>query len=557
MQGRARALIQSLVLAALGAGCPAPEVSSLCPIPESATLAQRQLAACQCSGQVEQATFDSYQQRKLDLLIVIDNSGTMAKKQKSLSDALARLPLLLQGLDAHIGVVTTDVGAWTAPDQPFATSFAGCDSFAGDDGKLQAVSCLDRTGVSAEAVSTCRQLCPDRKFVPTNGTAFLSLTKGRTNVPAAMEPDSRTGQLVDHGLAYALRCMTLVGDGGCILSSPLEAMKRALQHPANSGFLRSDAPLVVILVTDKDDCSVQLSRRQENDPRTRDCTTPSANASFDCFRPAYRCMARSLICKEPLNLVGDKTDCRERSDSYLESVDHYVQFLSTLRGQRSMESIGVWSVPGLHPGGLLKVVQELGLSGSPGLTVARADIAVCQDAADPTSYAGPQLRLSKFSAALQKEFPTSGAFAEANICQPMLVSEVWEQYLGFGFRRRYGLPFSLRELPAVQADGSPACLVGDVPYQEDTGTPQRYFPACSAACCDKLLVDRIGQDGFSEATVSACQAEPSDCFCAGPAQLDSWSPASLQVWRYQNRDPPPATRISVRCLHKGGEGGCG
>ena len=107
MQGRARALIQSLVLAALGAGCPAPEVSSLCPIPESATLAQRQLAACQCSGQVEQATFDSYQQRKLDLLIVIDNSGTMAKKQKSLSDALARLPLSLQGLDAHIGVVTT------------------------------------------------------------------------------------------------------------------------------------------------------------------------------------------------------------------------------------------------------------------------------------------------------------------------------------------------------------------------------------------------------------------------------------------------------------------
>ena len=110
MQGHARDLIQSLVLAALGAGCPAPEVSSLCPIPESATLAQRQLAACQCSGRVAQATFGTYQHRKLGLLIVIDNSTIKPASARMIAEKLKEKGVF--SLDAPVS--GGDIGARNA-----------------------------------------------------------------------------------------------------------------------------------------------------------------------------------------------------------------------------------------------------------------------------------------------------------------------------------------------------------------------------------------------------------------------------------------------------------
>ena len=54
----------------------------------------------------------------------------------------------------------------------------------------------------------------------------------------------------------AFGCIAAVGSAGCGFEAPLEAVYRVLTTPAiNPGFLRDDALLVVILMTDEDDCS--------------------------------------------------------------------------------------------------------------------------------------------------------------------------------------------------------------------------------------------------------------------------------------------------------------
>src|SRR4051794_28802063 len=69
---------------------------------------------------------------KLDLLVVVDNSGGMTQKQEALTAGFPLLVDALGGEDAlpsmHVGVVSTDVGIG-------GYSLGGCTG-EGDDGKL-------------------------------------------------------------------------------------------------------------------------------------------------------------------------------------------------------------------------------------------------------------------------------------------------------------------------------------------------------------------------------------------------------------------------------------
>lgn len=60
------------------------------------------------SGSAVSETFDQVAGRLLDILVVIDNSGSMANEQKNLSDKLSKLLDQVDAADWQIGVVTTD-----------------------------------------------------------------------------------------------------------------------------------------------------------------------------------------------------------------------------------------------------------------------------------------------------------------------------------------------------------------------------------------------------------------------------------------------------------------
>ncbi len=225
----------------------------------------------------------------LDLLFVVDNSETMAGRQLALKYSFARLLSYLEfaegGLpDLHVGVVSTDMGVGDEP-------VPGC-SFAGDQGRLQA----------APRLNGC----------PTLDGSFLRDYR---------DGDDRDTNFGELPLDEAFSCISTLGTGGCQFEQPLEAMRRALDgsNPANDGFLRPDAALGVVILTDEDDCSVF-------DPTM---FAPDQYGEISKFR----CFANGVTCEgDDVRIVGEYHDCHAKLNSdYMYSVGGYSRFVSDLK----------------------------------------------------------------------------------------------------------------------------------------------------------------------------------------------------------------------------------
>src|SRR5262245_46620787 len=159
--------------------------------------------------------------RNLDLLFVIDDSGSMRQEQASLAGNFPRFVEVLESVagglpDLHLGVVSTNVG--TGPVGGGGDACAGN----GDNGVLQLPSD-----------------CP-----PLDGGArYIS--------DVEIDEDSGEREINYSGtLADQFSCMAQLGTGGCGFEQPLEAAARALDNQsANAGFLRDDAYLMIVFLT--------------------------------------------------------------------------------------------------------------------------------------------------------------------------------------------------------------------------------------------------------------------------------------------------------------------
>ncbi len=165
--------------------------------------------------------------RNVDILFMIDNSSEMTAMQKKLA---LQMPTFIESFESlagglpnvHIAVISSDLGA---PGD--ATSSLMCTA-AGDKGLFQ---------VGAG--------CTTSPLVP--GATFISNVDGVANY---------TGNLED-----VLSCVTLLGYQGCGFEHQLGSIARALgadgaPMPAeNAGFLRPDAELAIIVLSNEDDCS--------------------------------------------------------------------------------------------------------------------------------------------------------------------------------------------------------------------------------------------------------------------------------------------------------------
>jgi len=223
--------------------------------------------------------------RDLDLLFVIDDSGSMAEEQASLTANFQTFINVLETLegglpDVHIGVVSSDLGAG-----PYA--IAGCQGD-GDGGAL-------RVG--------------DASCAPV-GAGFLSDVS-----------DGAGGRIRNYPgtLAEAFACNASLGTTGCGFEQHLESMRRALDgsSPGNAGFLRDDAYLAVVFIADEDDCSTRDAAMF--DPAA---TELGALSSFRCFEHGVEC---------------DATGCYPREDSpFMYGIQEYVDFLKSLKDDDSL-----------------------------------------------------------------------------------------------------------------------------------------------------------------------------------------------------------------------------
>ena len=188
----------------------------------------------------------------LDILFVIDNSGSMATSQQRIAEAIDEFaaPLMAASLDVRIAVTTTDAGN---PRCPGTTP---------EKGALQTTSCRARVQ-DGEFVSNdvdfslaCLDACQHDTI------EILPTVTTDDPFPAPrpwVEWRPGSGNL-EIPLAEALACMLPQGVAGCGFESQLESLYRAIAHmqddddPA-AGFLRPDAHFVAIVVTDETDCS--------------------------------------------------------------------------------------------------------------------------------------------------------------------------------------------------------------------------------------------------------------------------------------------------------------
>ena len=198
----------------------------------------------------------------VDMLFMIDNSGSMREEQENL---IRELPRMVQALTTgdrdgdgtvdfapirslHVGFITSDMGSGNQRGVPT------CAPGLGDDGLLR------RTSTSE---APCMAMYPSGTF--------------------AFNPSDDLREFID-----TVSCVALVGTEGCGFEQQLEAPLKALTPAspeswtragyvpsrfydsasglpdrlaghgsnANAGFLRPDSTLAIILLTDEEDCSL-------------------------------------------------------------------------------------------------------------------------------------------------------------------------------------------------------------------------------------------------------------------------------------------------------------
>jgi hypothetical protein len=147
---------------------------------------------------------------KMDLLFVIDNSGSMSEEQENLASNFPRVIGVLDalkggGIDYRVGVTTTSIGAALA-GIPFLMSTS-------ENGAL----------------------------LQTNDMQQPWLSRGEPN------------------LAERFTALATVGTSGSGKEQPLRAALAAVSEPlttgSNAGFLRPDALTAIVVLTDEDDSS--------------------------------------------------------------------------------------------------------------------------------------------------------------------------------------------------------------------------------------------------------------------------------------------------------------
>lgn len=223
---------------------------------------------------------------RLDVLFVVDNSETMYDEQMGLEMAFERLRGHLQFVsggmpDLHVGVVSTDLGVGEA-------QVAGCTT-EGDGARLQ----------HASLYGDC--LGPTDPFI-------------RDELAGDMRVRNYDGDLTE-----TFGCISQLGEAGCRYEQPLESMRLALDrgHVYNSGFLRDDAILAVVFLTNEDDCSAW-------NPALYDPLLDGASegSKYRCFRHGVQCLG------DDVREEGHFEGCEPRADSgFMPHVDEYVDFL--------------------------------------------------------------------------------------------------------------------------------------------------------------------------------------------------------------------------------------
>lgn len=270
--------------------------------------------------------------QKVDILWVVDNSGSMCQEQKVLRDNFRKFidELNQTNLDFHIGLTTTDMNP-TYPLEPVASPgllqstpqpVPGFDQsclnavnaqgqiIPGDWGPVraavqQAVACMATPNASAYSWSDADIQCamdgvPNGCSIPGVCNAgecgredlFPPASAYRTIPKVLRSQDYKNGNVLDvERLTADFACMSLVGTRGYGIEAGLAAAVEAVSpintggavdgdpnainaSAPNHGLIRKDATFALVFVTDENDCTnnALLTIEEMKDPTRQPIT---------------------------------------------------------------------------------------------------------------------------------------------------------------------------------------------------------------------------------------------------------------------------------------------
>ncbi len=265
--------------------------------------------------------------RSVDIIIMVDDSGSMNSRQETLVQSIGALLDALDGaeppVDYRIAVTTTDNGnPWCVAEEP-------------DAGRFEPTSCMERIedffpgwGPGQPVQVACREeLCPFETLDLPVPWIDVERTTGITNVPQ------------DDVLGVA-RCLLPMGVVGCGFEQPLESLHRAIERTETPGdpsfgFIRPGGLLAVLLLTDEIDCSynptheaifsVEGDRIFWSDPGSEWPT------SAVCWNAGVECSGTSVYdeCHAvDLNSSGAPVQGEPAQEAVLRPVSRYIEQLA-------------------------------------------------------------------------------------------------------------------------------------------------------------------------------------------------------------------------------------
>jgi hypothetical protein len=415
------------------------------------------------------------ERRKVDVLLIVEDSPAMAEEQSLLPEVghvLAKYLECFHDTDWRVAVTTANVAGPHCPA-------------AGDGGRFITAPCRARLDEFVDAARDydarplCLEACPYDALdtLPTElaGSAgpaprpWLESVSGVTNLDPGVDVDA------------GLPCLALQGVDGCTFAAPLEAMARALTAALDPsapefGFLREDAQLVVAFVSATPDCSVnpEFAEIFAPDGDRRFWSDPSRATPGVCWNAGVRCVGDgpdlSSCAPESWNMSGSPG--APPADAVLTPVARYVDMLRDLVTSGHTTGVAVTVLGGVpldYQDGAAEI--EYSRACAPGLV---AELGICPGCGEDSRAGAPPVRLQ----ALVDAFLGGADRRMASICAS------WPGGLWEPLTQKLNCPYCpdpLGCLDTCAADTDPStptveprCEVAEVLAD---GT-KRIFPAC-------------------------------------------------------------------------------